>query len=70
MPQGKCNHCRVAFRWGGFPPLRCAWCPKCGTPLERTSHQLRWPWEENARPASHDRALELRLGRLSEVPQR
>ena len=44
--QGKCPTCRVRFIWKGRPRLYRALCSKCGTPLEQTTHVLRWSWIE------------------------
>ena len=42
MPQGKCEECRVVFGWDGKPLMRDACCPRCGSPLRRTTTEKRW----------------------------
>lgn len=47
MPQGKCEKCKIAYRFYRPRRLRDARCPRCGTQLERTSKNLnRFPWQE------------------------
>ncbi len=49
MPQGKCDPCKVAFRWTGKPLLRDSHCPTCGRPLTCTTYRLkRCRWMETA----------------------
>jgi hypothetical protein len=40
--QGKCNACRLGFRWTNGVRLRDAYCPNCHGPLAQTSHLLSW----------------------------
>lgn len=53
--QGKCPTCKIAFR---FHPrrevsrLKDAYCPRCGTKLQATTHLIKWPWIENEWPVS------------------
>ncbi len=42
--EGICKACRLAFSWDRPPMLRDARCPKCGSPLRRTSHVVTLPF--------------------------
>lgn len=37
---GKCEGCKVIFRWSGWPRLKDAACPRCGANLARTAANL------------------------------
>lgn len=51
MPQrgnqhkGRCEKCKVTYRWTGGPRLRAAQCPKCGGALSWASWEDK-PWED------------------------
>jgi len=44
--QGKCPRCKIAYRFDCPARIRDAACPKCGTPLVRTSYLFKGPWED------------------------
>ncbi len=44
--QGKCPHCAIRFLWDGAPKVKHALCPRCDTPLQRTSHESKLPTRE------------------------
>jgi predicted amidophosphoribosyltransferase len=41
--QGKCESCKTRFVWAKETLLHKCHCPKCGRPLQQTSHLLKWP---------------------------
>lgn len=40
---GKCWKCKLRFVWKGKPLLRDAYCCRCKTKLEKTTHLNKWP---------------------------
>lgn len=49
--QGKCTRCRIRFVWPApSGPLAGAHCPKCGSPLARTTWDVRLDAEQIESP--------------------
>jgi hypothetical protein len=65
MTHGKCEKCRVVWKWSGRPLLREAHCPTCKTPLVRTAARLvkNMPIKEGVGFMQFDHYL-VRLGRV------
>lgn len=64
--QGKCARCKIAYRWkkkgARIKRLKDAYCPRCGSKLWQTTHQLKWYWDEKTEPVGAIRARELERG--------
>jgi uncharacterized paraquat-inducible protein A len=53
--QGKCDRCKVAYRFVKPKRLRDAACPKCGDKLQAITYTLkRYPWVERENVALYN----------------